>query len=103
MPRYIDADKLRDMICAKAETVLNGKEVFYYIAKWLEFLPPADVVEMEKYLELREAFVDFVCSGGNNPAPFCQNRCDGCVDSRGWCTYRECNGFNPDGERGEEP
>lgn len=46
MPRYIDIDKLRNMICAKAETVLNCKEVFYYIAKWIEFLPHADVVEV---------------------------------------------------------
>lgn len=62
----------------------------------------ADVVEVEKYNDLRESFVDFVCSGVHNPAPYCKNVCDGCVDSRGWCTYRRCNGFNPDGRGGEE-
>ena len=61
----------------------------------------AIVVETEKYNELREALVDFVCSGVHNPAPYCKNRCDECVDDRGWCTYRRCNGFNPDGT-GEE-
>ena len=57
----------------------------------------ANVIPREQYEDLRESFVDFVCSGTNNPAPYCKNRCDECVDSRGWCTYRRCNGFNPDG------
>lgn len=58
----------------------------------------------EKYEELREAFVDYVCSGVPNPAPYCKNRCEGCVDQRGWCkTYDgACRGFNPDGERRTE-
>ena len=53
----------------------------------------------EQYEELREDFVDFVCSGTNNPAPYCKNRCDECVDGRGWCTYQRCRGFNPDGRQ----
>ena len=61
--------------------------------------PTVDAVPVEKYNDLREAFVDFVCSGVPNPAPYCKNRCEECVDGRGWCTYRRCNGFNPDGER----
>lgn len=52
---------------------------------------------IEQYEELREAFVDYVCSGVNNPAPYCTNRCDECVDGRGWCAYQRCRGFNPDG------
>lgn len=52
--------------------------------------------------ELRENFVDYVCSGISNPAPYCKNRCDECVDSWGWCRQTDkCRGFNPDGERRE--
>ena len=57
----------------------------------------ANVVPREQYEELREAFVDYVCSGVINQAPYCKNRCDECVDNRGWCTYQKCRGFNPDG------
>lgn len=57
----------------------------------------ANVVSREQYEELREAFVDYVCSGVRNQAPYCKNRCDECVDNRGWCTYQKCRGFNPDG------
>lgn len=46
--RYIDVDKLAEMIRAKGDTMLDGKQIFLYIAKWLEFLPPADVVEVVK-------------------------------------------------------
>lgn len=62
----------------------------------IENAPAVDVVLREQYEELREAFVDFVCSGINNPAPYCKNRCDECVDSYGYCTYERCKGFNPD-------
>ena len=46
MNRYIDADALTRMIEAKADTLIEGKEAFLYVAKWLEFLPSADVVEV---------------------------------------------------------
>lgn len=42
--RYHDIDKLADMIRAKADTLIEGKEAFLYVAKWLDQLPPADVV-----------------------------------------------------------
>jgi hypothetical protein len=74
--------------------------------------PTVDAVEVEKYNrlveayhELRENFVDFVCSGIPNVAPYCLNRCDGCCDAYGWCRQSDrCQGFNPaevilDGER----
>lgn len=57
---------------------------------------------LEQYEDLREAFVDFVCSGIHNPAPYCKNSCNECVDSRGYCTYKKCRGFNPDGRVYEE-
>lgn len=34
------------MIEARAETLVEGKEAFYYIANWLNKLPPADVAEI---------------------------------------------------------
>ena len=62
-----------------------------------------DAVDVEKYNELREDFVDFVCSGVHNPAPYCKNSSEKCVDRLGWCACGsdECRGFNPDGERKE--
>ena len=51
----------------------------------------------EQYHELRENFIDYVCSGTCNVAPYCLNRCEGCVDRVGWCSQGsdECRGFNP--------
>ena len=53
--------------------------------------PTVDAVEANEYEalvgmyhELRENFVDFVCSGVPNVAPYCLNRCDGCCDAYGW-------------------
>lgn len=48
MSRYIDVDKLSEMIEARAETLVEGKEAFYYIANWLNKLPPTDVVEIRQ-------------------------------------------------------
>ena len=63
------------------------------------FKNKAGFVGAEKYNELRENFIGFACSGVNNVAPYCKNRCAECVDARGWCRYGEgCRGFNPDGE-----
>lgn len=95
MRRYIECDKLEEgkyenPSCEYEEGWNNALEGA------ILSLPVADVVEAAKYNDLREAFVDFVCSGVHNPAPYCKNRCDGCVDTFGWCTYRMCNGFKPD-------
>ena len=81
------------------------KDVCYACSGWYEraetctkYAP--DVVEVEKYNELRDSFVDYACSGGDNLAPYCTNRCIECTDERGWCRYGvNCRGFNPDGER----
>lgn len=43
MARYYDMDKLADMLRAKADTLIEGKEAFLYVAKWLDLLPAADV------------------------------------------------------------
>ena len=44
MARYYDMDKLKALIEAKADTLINGKEAFLYVAKWLNLLPHEDVV-----------------------------------------------------------
>lgn len=44
MEQYYDINKLKEMIEAKAQTMLSGAEHFYYIVGWLTHLPPADVV-----------------------------------------------------------
>lgn len=43
MARYIDMDKLSEMIEARAEQLIEGKEALLYVAKWLNLLPSADV------------------------------------------------------------
>ena len=52
---------------------------------------------LDMYHELRENFIDYVCSGTANLAPYCLNRCKECVDKRGWCKQDsdKCHGFNP--------
>ena len=42
----------------------------------------------------REDFVDCVCSGVPNYAPYCRNRKLDCVDERGWCVQSMCHGFS---------
>lgn len=51
---------------------------------------------------LIEDFVDYVTDGVPNPAIFCKNRCNKCVDMRGWCTGKNCNGFYPSGASGQK-
>lgn len=53
MPRYYDIDKLKEMLEAKADTLIEGKEAFHYVAKWLELLPPSDAVEVVRCRDCR--------------------------------------------------
>lgn len=39
MGRYYDIDRLAEMCRAKADTLIEGKEAFLYVAKWLDLLP----------------------------------------------------------------
>ena len=53
--------------------------------------------------DLKDDFVDYVCSGVNNPAPYCGNRNDECCDRLGWCMNNEaCKGFKPKAYRVED-
>ena len=81
------------------ELVRFGKAV----KEKMQNAPTVDAVPLEQYNELRENFIDFVCSGATNLAPYCKNKFAGCVDRRGWCMQTKwCRGFNPDGERRAE-
>ena len=44
MARYYDMDALADMIRARADILIEGKQALNYIANWLDKLPAADVV-----------------------------------------------------------
>lgn len=50
--------------------------------------------------ELAEDFVDYVTGGVPNPSIYCANRKQSCVDMRGWCTGKNCDGFSPKAKRG---
>lgn len=87
------------------EHVKSTAECVYdsFFVSVLKNAPTVDAVEVEKYNallemyhDLRENFIDFVCSGIQNVAPYCLNRCDGCCDAYGWCRHSDnCQGFNP--------
>ena len=66
-------------------------------------LHTVDAVPLEQYNDLREAFIDYVCSGEPSPAPWCKNRNGMCTNGWGHCLpdHFNCQGFNPDG-RGVE-
>ena len=70
----------------------------------VKYAKTVDAVPAEKYNNLRESFVDFVCSGVHNPAPYCTNKFGMCINGFGWCMPESgnCEGFNPDGERKEK-
>ena len=83
MARYIDADKLKEMIEAKADTLIDGKEAFLYIAKWLDLLPPADVVVRCK---------DCVfCEEGQGACIYCRLH-DTRFERNGFCSYGKKKG-----------
>ena len=76
MGRYIEVDKLKRMIEAKADTLIEGKQAFNYIAKWLDFLPPADVVPKVdgEWIENRKVCSQpycSVCGGIGNRGNYC--------------------------------
>lgn len=67
----------------------------YQIFKYVEVDKYKALLDM--YHELRENFIDYYCSGTQNVAPYCLNKCEECVDKWGYCKqYSDyCKGFNP--------
>lgn len=104
--RLIDVNKVIKKLRAKQIACSDKKlQTAYRITiEELMAAPAANAVEAEKYNDLREAFVDYVCSGEPSPAPWCKNKNGMCVNGWGHCLpeYGNCQGFNPDGRGGED-
>ena len=84
----------------------NYKHLYEQMKKVVEKYQDEIVPGLRNIIEdLREDFVDYVCSGTPNPAPYCRNASEKCVDRMGWCSNGsdECKGFFPKtGERRED-
>ena len=94
MNDLISRKDLRDALYAADAVTMRGVSIIN------QFPTAVEVVPKEKYDELRESFIDYVCSGITNPAPYCKNRCAECVNKYGWCRDKgeNCAGFDPDKE-----
>ena len=79
----------------------NGYDILILLVKHFPTVEAVEVEQIkdliERHIELRVNFIDYVCSGTNNPAPYCLNKRKECVDRLGWCAQcsDECEGFNP--------
>lgn len=103
--RLIDANELLEKhTCDVYGAYDDSCMVQAVFVPYIKGAPTIDAVEVEKYEalvemyhDLREKFVDYVCSGVPNPAPYCLNKCEGCVDRHGWCKNDsdKCQCFNP--------
>lgn len=61
MGRYIEVDKLKEMIEAKADTLIEGKQAFLYVSKWLDLLPYMKIVQCKDcvFNEKRQGACDY--------------------------------------------
>ena len=55
MARYYDLNILAELIKARADMLIEGKQEYYHIAGWLDKLPSADVAEV-KHGEWRDRY-----------------------------------------------
>ena len=110
--RLIDADLLLQWV-EKLEAYNMGRQSCFRKPKgvtpeglrhMVDTMPEVVAVDVEQYKallemyhELRENFIDYYCSGTQNVAPYCLNKCEECVDKWGYCKqYSDyCKGFNP--------
>ena len=97
MAKYINIDRLKDMVEAKADTLIEGGQAFYYIAKWLDLLPGVEAVEVIRCKDCKyfNGKIDLLCDRcGDIDEP-----CGGCHYT-GDCTYDD--GYCHHGERRKE-
>lgn len=73
----------------------SGKEVVSELITICKRLSAERDVAVNQLFDMKDDFVDYVCSGTTNPSDYCENRCNECVDKWGWCIQRECKGFVP--------
>ena len=107
--RLIDAKQMEAAISKEygemqatvdSATYFVNTVAYHRIKQAISDAPTVAAVPLEAYNELCEMFMDYVCSGVPNPAPFCENACDECLNAYGWCSNGEneaCKGFVPKG------
>jgi hypothetical protein len=111
--RLIDANALVETIVNTPSEVAQSHtynvlsslaERQHEILNIIDEQPTVDAVDvgqykslLERYHDLRENFIDYYCSGCQNVATYCLNRCEECVDKWGYCKQYsdKCHGFNP--------
>ena len=100
MPRYYDIDKLKALIEAKADTLLESKEAFLYVSKWLDLLPHEDVAEVihAYWKTVTEIKDNTVCGDGRQIQ---YKICSNCEQPMGVCGNDYCGhcGARMDGEK----
>lgn len=87
--RSRDFDKVFPTLYAYEETGLTPEEI--------SAMKDALKAVQEELEDLRENFIDSICDGYPNPANYCKNRTQECVDARGYCINgaAKCKGFYP--------
>ena len=78
MARYYDLDKLLKLIEARADTMLEGKCAMLYVAKWLNLLSTADVVEVVRCKN---------CRYSNDDGTVCHYSVGRAVEPEHFCSY----------------
>ena len=106
--------RLNKIVCSIPTTPDSGRTVSQYdkemsMCAYLDDLEAENEklrAELERVIAERgtliEDFIDYVTDGVPNPAIFCKNRCNKCVDMRGWCTGKNCKGFYPSVASGQK-
>lgn len=84
-----------DVFEAKGCVLEISAETCTEIADALEKLVKERDAAVAAAENIHSDFVDYACSGRNNIAPYCGNRCADCTDVFGLCKpqSRFCNGF----------
>ena len=90
--RYFEGETLPRGTALDAATALSTLQ-----AENAKLLAELEKVK-EELEEERTDFIDCVCSGVSNYAPYCRNRKPDCVDKRGWCICAMCHGFSREKE-----
>lgn len=77
-------------------------EKFHAAATRLQYLEYDLKAAKEMAEDIAGDFVDYVCTGTTNPAPYCKNKCEECTDKYGMCAGVKCIGFAPKAWRAED-
>ena len=102
MMLLIDPNEFEELFNKQVE--YGATDLFDAVDDALQDSQIIKAVPMDDYNNLRNSFIDYVCSGIQNPAPYCKNSCEECVNEYGYCMIGsdKCKGFNPDVVQKEE-